>query len=68
MPFRLGTCQVLVPISFVFEHMGTLNEIDREYAELAASVGITSFARVPTLRLIPNPECILRIGEARSGF
>ena len=27
---------VLVPISFVFEHMGTLNEMDREYADLGA--------------------------------
>ncbi len=27
---------VLVPISFVFEHMGTLNEMDRECADLGA--------------------------------
>ena len=27
---------VLVPISFVFEHMGTLNEMDREYVDLGA--------------------------------
>jgi len=43
------TSLVLVPISFVFEHMATLNEMDREYAALAASCGIQSFVRVPTL-------------------
>ena len=34
---------MVVPISFVFEHMGTLNEMDKEFAELAAASGITSF-------------------------
>ena len=45
---------VLVPISFVFEHMATLNEMDREYAQLAASSGIKSFVRVPTLGVDPT--------------
>lgn len=45
---------VLVPISFVFEHMGTVREMDVEYAELAASLGIDTFLRVPTLSVDPD--------------
>ncbi|EOD09972.1 putative ferrochelatase [Emiliania huxleyi CCMP1516] len=45
---------VLVPISFVFEHMGTLNEMDRELAAVAEQAGITSFARVETLGTDPD--------------
>jgi ferrochelatase len=44
---------VMVPISFVYEHMGTVNEMDREYAALAAAAGIRSFVRVPTLSTDP---------------
>jgi ferrochelatase len=40
---------VLVPISFVFEHMATLNVMDCEFAGVAAACGIQSFVRVPTL-------------------
>jgi ferrochelatase len=47
---------VLVPISFVFEHMATLNEMDREFAELARASGVTTFRRVPTLGT--NPEFV----------
>ena len=37
---------MLVPISFVFEHMATLNEMDRGFADLGAglSVGISGLA------------------------
>ena len=38
-----------VPISFVSEHIETLEEIDMEYRELAESVGIKEWARVPAL-------------------
>jgi len=44
---------VMVPLSFVFEHMGTLNEMDRELASLARASGITTFVRVPTLGTNP---------------
>jgi len=44
---------VLVPISFVFEHMATLNEMDREFAEVAARSGVKHFERVPTLGTEP---------------
>ena len=51
----VGKCEslVLVPISFVFEHMATLNEMDREFADVARETGITHFARVPTLGTEP---------------
>ena len=42
---------VVVPISFVSEHIETLEEIDVEYAELAHECGITGWQRVPALGL-----------------
>jgi len=38
---------VVVPISFVSEHIETLQEIDIEYRELAEESGIHNFRRVP---------------------
>ena len=38
---------VVVPISFVSEHIETLEEIDMEYREIAEEAGIETFARVP---------------------
>merc|ERR1712216_775574 len=38
---------VVVPISFVGEHIETLEEIDMEYREVALAAGITNFRRVP---------------------
>lgn len=38
---------VVVPISFVSEHIETLEEIDMEYREIAEHTGIETFARVP---------------------
>lgn len=40
---------VAVPISFVSEHIETLEEIDCEYRELAHESGIEGWARVPAL-------------------
>ncbi|HEY9906041.1 MAG TPA: ferrochelatase, partial [Thermosynechococcaceae cyanobacterium] len=37
----------VVPISFVSEHIETLQEIDMEYRELAEEAGIENFHRVP---------------------
>jgi len=45
------TQMVTVPISFVSEHIETLEEIDVEYAELAQECGITGWTRVPALGL-----------------
>ncbi|MEM9088214.1 MAG: ferrochelatase [Cyanobacteria bacterium P01_F01_bin.53] len=40
---------VVVPISFVSEHIETLQEIDIEYREVAEEAGIEGFHRVPAL-------------------
>ncbi|NEQ29847.1 MAG: ferrochelatase [Leptolyngbya sp. SIO4C5] len=40
---------VVVPISFVSEHIETLQEIDIEYREIAEAAGIENFRRVPAL-------------------
>ncbi len=44
---------VVVPISFVSEHIETLEEIDIEYREIATEAGITNFRRVPALDTDP---------------
>ncbi|VXD16345.1 Ferrochelatase [Planktothrix serta PCC 8927] len=44
---------VVVPISFVSEHIETLEEIDMEYRELAEECGIEKFHRVPALNTHP---------------
>jgi ferrochelatase len=44
---------VVVPISFVSEHIETLQEIDMEYRELAEESGIEHFQRVPALNTHP---------------
>ncbi|KAJ6340300.1 hypothetical protein OIU77_008124 [Salix suchowensis] len=42
-------CLLAVPISFVSEHIETLEEIDVEYKELALKSGIEKWGRVPAL-------------------
>jgi ferrochelatase len=44
---------VVVPISFVSEHIETLEEIDVEYKEVALEAGIRNFLRVPALNAHP---------------
>ena len=44
---------LVVPISFVSEHIETLQEIDIEYRELAEHSGIHNFRRVPALNTHP---------------
>lgn len=52
---QTGTKQLLaVPVSFVSEHIETLEEIDMEYRELAEDSGITSWGRVPALNVHPT--------------
>ncbi|XP_050367074.1 ferrochelatase-1, chloroplastic/mitochondrial-like isoform X2 [Argentina anserina] len=43
-----------VPVSFVSEHIETLEEIDIEYKELALESGIENWGRVPALGLTPS--------------
>lgn len=45
---------VVVPISFVSEHIETLEEIDIEYREVAEEAGIKTFQRVPALNTDPT--------------
>jgi len=45
---------VVVPISFVSEHIETLQEIDMEYREIAEEAGIHNFHRVPALNTHPT--------------
>jgi ferrochelatase len=45
---------VVVPISFVSEHIETLEEIDIEYQEIATEAGIRHFRRVPALDTDPT--------------
>ena len=40
---------VVVPISFISEHIETLQEIDIEYREVAEKAGIQNFRRVPAM-------------------
>ena len=40
---------LMVPVSFVSDHIETLEEIDMEYRELAVSSGIVNFCRAPSL-------------------
>jgi protoporphyrin/coproporphyrin ferrochelatase len=44
---------LVIPISFVSEHIETLQEIDIEYRELAEESGIDNFRRVPALDTHP---------------
>jgi ferrochelatase len=66
-----------VPISFVSEHIETLEEIDMEYRELAHESGIAAWGRVPALNTNPTfindladlvleklPSTALRLGAA----
>ncbi len=54
---QLGSAGVkdllVVPISFVSEHIETLQEIDIEYREVATEAGIENFQRVPALNTHP---------------
>ena len=52
---KLGCPGLLaVPISFVSEHIETLEEIDMEYRELAEEAGIAEWGRVPALNTNPT--------------
>ncbi|XP_073155600.1 ferrochelatase-2, chloroplastic [Henckelia pumila] len=60
---RKGVKSLLaVPISFVSEHIETLEEIDVEYKELALESGIENWGRVPALGC--EPTFILDLADA----
>jgi ferrochelatase len=52
---------LVVPISFVSEHIETLQEIDIEYREIAENSGIHNFRRVPAVNT--NPVFIEAMAE-----
>ncbi len=52
---------IVVPISFVSEHIETLHELDIEYAQLARDCGIRTYRRVPTPGIHPDfIRCLVR--------
>lgn len=44
-----GKGVLITPIAFVSEHIETLVELDHEYAELAAGLGVSPYLRAPAL-------------------
>jgi ferrochelatase len=57
-----GIADVLViPISFVSEHIETLYELDILFKRVAAEAGVTNFRRVPALN--SHPTFILALAE-----
>lgn len=61
-----GHSVLVVPISFVSDHIETLFEIDVEYRDHAQSCGIRSFARAPSLNV--DPQFLQALAElVRSG-
>jgi protoporphyrin/coproporphyrin ferrochelatase len=45
---------LVIPIAFTSDHIETLSELDREYAEVAHEVGITNYVRAPALNDRPR--------------
>jgi ferrochelatase len=48
-----GLGVLIDPIAFVSEHVETLVELDRDYAELAKRAGVAVYLRAPTVRTAP---------------
>jgi ferrochelatase len=61
-----GKGVVVCPIAFVSEHVETLVELDREYAELAAGLGISAYVRVPALGV--EPAFIAALADSVAGM
>ena len=56
---------LVVPLSFVSDHIETLHEIDIEYAAEARALGIATFRRVPSLNSSPTfIRCLAELVEA----
>ena len=51
---REGKGVLLAPVAFVSEHVETLVELDREYAELAHGLGAPHYLRAPTVSVMPD--------------
>ena len=59
---RDGKGVLIAPIAFVSEHVETLVELDREYAHLAAQLGVAPYLRAATPGV--NPDFIAGLGKA----
>lgn len=55
---------LVIPLSFVSDHIETLHEIDIEYAEEAAKLGISNFKRAESLNCNPTfIDCLTQLVE-----
>jgi protoporphyrin/coproporphyrin ferrochelatase len=62
---------LVVPIAFTSDHIETLSEIDREYGDLARSLGLEGFHRAPALNgsaLFQDALADLILSHLRSGL
>ena len=57
---------VVVPVAFVSEHSETLVELDIEYRERAAELGVPHYSRVPAVST--HPDFIRGLGEVVRSF
>jgi ferrochelatase len=51
---RDGLGVLIDPIAFVSDHIETLVELDREYAEMAHEAGISTYLRAPVVGVLPT--------------
>jgi len=49
-----GVGVILDPIAFVSDHIETLVELDREYAEMAHQLGVSVYLRAPVVGVLPG--------------
>lgn len=61
---------VVLPLSFVSDHLETLYELDVQVAEVARAAGVEAYRRVPVFNDDPDLSAILRelVLEACAGF
>lgn len=59
---------VVVPVSFVSDHIETLHELDIEYGELARELGLRTFRRAPSLNTRPGfVEALAELVRSKAG-
>jgi len=61
---------LVIPIAFTSDHIETLSELDREYGELAHSLGIPNFKRAPAMNgssLLQDAMAEIVLQHLRSG-
>ncbi|HEU4391943.1 MAG TPA: ferrochelatase, partial [Blastocatellia bacterium] len=59
---------LLVPVSFVSEHIETLYELDILYRDVAGEVGVAHYRRVPAFNCRPDfVETLANLVEAEIG-